>query len=441
MIWGVSIKHDRPHIGKILKSLREHRGISQETVAVAAHFNRSTLSQIELGNHDCSDELLNSIKLALDVDFLPLRETERPYFRSLLNKWYNAISERDWENAKEMRDKLSVIRLLPHDTEFNITFALHECRMLLPLNELDTAKAIIDELEDRFSELDVIQQYYHYFNQGSWNIRNKRNSEALAFYLKAYEIMKSGLAKNIVLYFNIALCYSRLGRFNRAIAFLEEACMLPTIGQNNISELQLFNSLGLNYARTGHLQRAKMLLDKAYTIALGNYKTNANKDTKANVGVILHNYGYTFRMSKQWNTAIEYFDKAFMYIDNETTSYLEVLYQKTRSLIEMRNHKVDSDLIEEGLFLSKSKNDEDYVTLFKGLKRLIQPNDSDIEYLETKTLPYLLQNKLNCAALDYATFLKDYYSKKGRGVKKKVSEMAHIAFNILSEMLEGGVVE
>jgi len=433
------IKQDSLHIGSLIKGLREYKGLSQDALARMAFSNRSTISQIELGHQDCPYETLLAIKIALDVEILPLRDSERPAFRELLYIWYDVISERDWEAANKARSKLSVIKLIPHDKELNTLFLLFECRLLLGLNELEESKAIIDVFENCLADLSDIQRYHYYYNQGTYNVRCKQHQKALDFYLKSYDLMKCGLEKSVTLYFNIAICYEELGRTALAANFLEEACKLQSVGHSNVPEFQLYNSLGAIYASTGHLQRAKDLLDKAYAIALIDYKAKANEDTKIRMGMVLINYGYMYHTANKWSRAIEYLDNAILYIPKGNAYYLEALYLKIRSLIGMGNSLACTEMLADGIH--QSKDNEVYTVMFEALKILISPNEETVKHLDKKILTFLLTNKIFNPALDYAVFLRDFYRAKGRGFKTRALEMSEIISNILSGMREGGVIE
>jgi len=429
-------QNDKPHIGKTIKSLRDYRGLSQDDIAQAAFFNRSTLSQIEVGNQECPDRLLLDIKTALDVENLPLSDVERVEFKDSLYKWHDIINERKQDEANELRVKLSVIKLLPHDKELNMLFSLFECKLLLLMNELAASKEILDALDiDGISDF---QLYHYYYNQGTYNIKSKFNQEALDFYLKAYELMKCGLEKNTSLYVNIAFAYRRVGLVAHGISFLEEACKIQSTGKGNVPELHLYNWLGIDYIGNGNLQRAKYMLDKAHAIALCNYQSNESTETKTDLGMVLLNYGYMFRMARKWRLAIEYFDKALIYLSVEDDHYLETLYQKTRSLIEMGNTLSCPGLIADGIKLSQ--NNEVYTLMFEALKILMSPNEESAKHLEANALPYLLENNFVHLALDYSMFLRDYY-KTRRSFKTRALEMAEIVCTLYSLMHKGGVIE
>lgn len=430
--------HTKPHLGKIIKELREHKGMSQDDLARITFLNRSMLSQIELGNKNCPDDVLSVIKAALGLENLPLCQMERSNFKDRLYKWYSVISERNLNQAKELKEKLSIIRLVPHDRELNILFSLFECRLLLGLKELTEAKKILDEFEANIDELSDIHLYHYHYNQGTYFVRSAQNQTALDCYLKAYELMKCGLEKNLPLYFNIAICYERLGKISLSTTFLEAARRLHSEGNNTVPAFSLYSFLGANYARAGNLQISKFLLDKAYTIALNNYETNANENTEIDLCIVLVNMGYMFRLAKRWNMAIECLDKAMQHIAKETTHYLEAVYQKVRCLIEMRTPLFCTNLLAEGALLSKG--DETYTVLFDALSCLINPTENSVKKLELKILPYLLENNCYILALEYSKFIRDYY-KSRRGFKTKALNMSDIICTILHHVYEGGVIE
>lgn len=407
--------------------------MSQEALANVVFIVRNNLSLIELGKRDCENDLLEAIKKALGVEGAPLRESERPEFRERLYKWHNVIIERDWPVAKEMQKKLSVIKSLPRDKELNVLYSLFDCRMLIGTGDLKASKDILDDFETRLDELSDIQLYHYNDNQGTWNAKSGYNNEALAYYLKVFDFTKRGLEKNLVLYYNIAICYYRVGCIARSVSYLEKAAQLYSNPQKSISEFHIDFLLATNYTRTGNLQRAKIVFDKCYAKALSD-------NNKTYLGMVLINQGYMYRKAKKWNTAIEHIDRAFDYVEKGNPNYLEALYQKTRCLIQMERFLLCKDLLAEGAELSK--DDETYSILFKSLNHLTNLKvDSSVRYIEDITIPHLLEKNLVIAALDYCEVLKTHYEEKGRGFQTKMLKMAEIICNIREKLLEGDVVE
>ncbi|MCL2378507.1 MAG: helix-turn-helix transcriptional regulator [Defluviitaleaceae bacterium] len=430
--------HGKPHIGELIRELRDIKMMSQEAVAQAAYISRSSLSQIELGIAGCPDSLLLAIKTGMGLENLPLLDTERAAFRDKLYRWHDIINERKLDEAKELREQLSVIQLLRRDTELNTLFSMFDCKLLLGLDELEAAKKILNKF--KVDGLSDMQLYHYYYNQGTYNIKCKHNQDALDFYLKAYELVTRGLEKNITLYYNIAIAYSRLGFIAKATTFLEEAYSLHLAGHenDNVSEFDIYNLLGVFYAAIGVLQRGKYFLDKAHTIAINHFNSKETDGTKTNLGLVLLNYGILFRMGRKGDEAIEHFNKAHKYFSIGNVHYLETLYQKIRTMIEMNNPFPCPTLITEGIKLSK--NNEIYTLMFETLRVLANPDDESTRHVENETLPYLHENKFVRLALDYAKFLRDYYKRKGERFKTRAFKMSDTVCTIMDLIYEGGVI-
>ena len=180
------------------------------------------------------------------------------------------------------------------------------------------------------------------------------------------------------------------------------------------------------------------MLDKAHAIAINEYSSNITASTKFNLGLVHLNYGFLFRMARKWSISVEHLDKALTHFDMENINYLEALYQKTRCFIEMGNTLTCTDLLAVGTKLSA--NNEVYLLMFEALAILINPNDESVKNMEANILPYLLKNKLVYPALDYATFLRDYFRTRGRGFKTRSYVMADMVCTIRNLMHEGGVI-
>ena len=436
-----NIKHtnhyELPSVGEIIRKVRSHRGMSQDALAEDAFSSRAMICQIELGQSICQDYLLVSIKRALNIEHLPTSEAGRNEFKKKLYRWYGVIDERKQDEATETRNKLSVIKFLPCDRELNTLFSLFDCKFHLLKNELDVAKQIMDAFE--IDGLSDVQMYHYLCNQGVYHVKSKRNQEALDFYLKAHDLINHGLGKNITLYYNIALCYERLGCYSRAAAFLEEACILYSQGQCNLSEFSLYNLLGVCYTCIGVLQRAKMSLDKAYSIVVKCHKENDNIATRTQLGLVYSNYGFMFRMAREWDRAIEYLDKSFEHFDKGSGYYLEALYQKARILVEVNDLLSASSLITDGERMSNGN--EVYLMMFDALRRLTNLNDDAAKYLETKSIPYFLDNGLAMITLDYCSILKGRFKKiQDRGFKIRGLEMASKISDVRDELLKGGII-
>jgi len=418
--------------GEILRNVRVAKDLSQETLAKKILCHHTIISKIEKGDRECTNEMLFDMKKAMDAEILPLFDNELEHFELKLQEWYHVINEREWGKAKKMQEKLAVITFNTNAKELNMLYSLFDCKLLLGQDDLKGAKSILDALDAQADGLRDMPLYHYYFNKGTYETKNKRNKEALNFYLEAYKLMKGRFEKDITLYTNIAYCYRELGLFSRAISFLEEARKFVK-NEDSIPEFNMYNSLATLNIQTGRLQDAKNFLDICLTKA-------KNMGKKRYIGIALLNYGFLHRVNKDWNISIEYFDKALETFEKKERNYLEALYQKILCLIQIQYFTAAVKLLSEAM--AWARDNEEYTISFESLKHLLTPNAKDsIEYIESVTVPYLVKNYYYYAALDFCSFLREYYSKKRISRQAKALEIAEIVWDIHSKMYEGGVIK
>jgi len=423
-------RYDTTLLGGKVKELRIARGVTQDELAVAAFSDAPTISKIENGVLSCTEDLLWEIKKVLRAEAAPLLEGEHNEFLEKLHEWYDIISERNFALAKERQVALSAITCLPSEKELNIIYALFECRLLLGLNEVESAYTRMLTLEPQFDALNDIQRYHYYYNKGTYEIKNSRNEEALEYYMKAFDLTKRGLKDSLPLYYNIAYAYYRIGLYSRSIAFLEKSRELFSSDSGTVSMFHIENLLATNYIKTKALQVAKMLLNKCS-------KDIESLQNKTHVGMVLTNYGYLYVVAKKFNKALDYLKKAEAYLEEGTEYFLEVLYQKSRCLVAINRTTACTPLLAEGI--ERAQGNDTYLTLFMSLSHLLTINQKEsTQYLEDVSIPFLLKIKNYTTALDYCELLADYYKKKGKGYNGKRLKMVDLAQNIYKEMYEGG---
>ena len=378
-----------------------------------------------------SVEIIMEIRAGLDIEWLPLFESELPGFRKKLFQWNDLISQRNIEEAREMQLKLSDIKFIPDEKNLNVFYKLFETRLLLGENKLDSAKEMLETVETNLHELDDLQLHYYYNNKGTWNYKNTHYNDAINFYLKANEL-RHGLGNDISLYYNIGISYKRLGMLACATSFLEKARKLYSSNQNiaTIPAFHVDRFLAAIYIALGQLHWAKELLDGCYE------KAKLDNDIEL-INSILPTYGYMYRRGKCYDTAIEYLDKSLNYLDNSDELYLEALYQKILCLIETKRSTLCPPLLKEGKELSEGK--ETYTIMFNTLEYLTMLNTPGAtEYVE-EAIKYMEKNKLNHIAIEYCYFLKQHYKTKLSRDKTSAMRIGYMASDFYEEMLVGGI--
>jgi len=417
-------------VGQKIYAIRKAKDMSQEVVADKMSYSRTIISNIERDiNHDQS--MIIAVKAALGVQGMPLFEEERKAFLDRLFMWNDTISERNFEEAKQIKKELSQIRYLPFEQEFNDLYSLFDCRLMLGEQKFKSAAKILAELETTIDKTNDTIMYWFYSNYGTLVFYNQQYQEALEYYKKAFGLMKGGFEENVSLHYNIAHCLSNLGYYTNVVKFIDDSCNINTGEQITLLDFAFANLLAINLIRWGYVKKANKLLTKCLT--------KAQKDkNEYYIGTIYYNFGFLYNKDKNWETALYYFDKAFDYLAKGSTIYLGNLYQKARCLVEINDRARCLPLIAEGKELAK--DNELYMILFESLEPLMTlKDDSSLEYLETKVLPYLLSKALFSIELDYCEILLEHYEKNNNHTK--ALKMAAICHTIYKKINEHGVVE
>jgi len=311
--------------------------------------------------------------------------------------------------------------------------------MQIWLNDLEPAAKTLDYFACKLDELTGVQLYHYYYNQGNINSKKGCMEKALEFYLKVCEMRTDDVEQSVRLYYNIALCYERLGFISLATSYCETAFTLNALQKYAVPNLSILIRLGMNYAHIGILHRSKFFLDQALEVATKAYEANKNNDTKANMGSVYINYGILYRTAKNWNLALDYFYKALQYIEPGSEDAFRANYNIIRCSIGHRSYLAYRELLAE--WIKRSKDNKDYSIMFESLQYMANPTTDSVELLEKKILPYLLKNNYVYSALDCGMFIRDFYINQKKGSQTKAYKAMKICHEIQCKMHEGGLVE
>ena len=423
--------------GEKIKQIRQVKGVRQRHLASELSLTPARLSQLELGEDagfgEIGSDTLIQLKKLLGVEELPLTETEREGFKLDLAEWNDLIAVRKLEEAKEMREVLSVITFAPFDEELNTLFNLINCRLELGLGNRSIAEGILDTVADKYMRsLTPELLYYYYLSKGALSAFRKQYEDALVFTTKAFEL-KSYVKQDIGLYYSIAIRSYNVGCLSRSIMFLKKALKLCAKEQGNIWERPIKYMLVRNHIGLRDLSSAKKLLGKLRKEA----KETGDKQFLCDVFAF---YGYMCRVGEDYSTCHRYLNEAMKYVDDEASEYyLEILYQKARCYIAEGGFTVCQELLKDCKRMSKGN--KHYTIAFESLRHLttLKHEGGSTEYLETVALPHLLNEVPKYAtALDYCEFLEKHYGQKHIGTIKKALETEKMITHILRRMLQKG---
>ncbi|MCL2286957.1 MAG: helix-turn-helix domain-containing protein [Firmicutes bacterium] len=403
-------KHEMA-LGEKIKQIRIAKRLSQENLADDIGSSVSTINRIERGAIECDNQTLKTIKKALGIEEAPLFEDERAVYRNRLYVWYDLICAGRLEEALAMRTELQTIRCLPFEQDLVTLYDIFEANLFLEKGNMEDTEKALNVLQRSYEEMSPPNLYHYCFCKGAFNLKLGRYETALDFLLKALNMEEGTYDKEDGLYYNISLCYSRLGQPFHSIRYAELTC--KTYSEDRLKALGLYlnTTLAVNYFRVGELSVAKKLLD----ICIEQARVAKNE---LYIGKTLHNLGCVKMGSKKWLEAINYFDRAFEYFPIGSLFYFENLYQKIYSIImekgvtKVKRDPVFCSILAESVDLSKREKNEKYVILFKSLQHLTTLKEkTSSDYIATVTIPYLVKVFDNYEALNYCELLKQHYQK------------------------------
>ena len=406
-------------VGEKIKQIRKAKGYSQENLAHDINVSTSTICRIEQGMAVVNGDILKTIKKALGVESAPLLPGEGEGFKERLYIWHKLILDGHLVEARTLQKGLSDITALPFESDLATLYQLFDISLLLAEQNYAEAEILLCNLNT--NEMNQENQYHFYYNMG-WVymcIGEDRAKEPLDFLLKAYEIQEKPDGS---LCYRIARCLTRLGQPFSSMAMLDNAYKAYNDNKTTTTSLDLDNKMALNCIDIGDTVRAKEILEKCLA--------NARKISHERyIAVILHNIGSAYAKEKNWETAYDYFLEADEYF-NKTQSDFVNIYYKARCLVALRRFAQCKELLSQGL---ESAN-EYYNVMFNSINHLITIREyASHEYLETVTIPYLVNRYNITDALDYCEILEEFH--ENRGSTKKALELAKIQRDIYKRMI------
>ena len=415
-----------------IKMIREFMGYTQETFGELIGTSKSTVARYESqapqhAKFVYSDEDIEYIKEKLGIKGAPLREDEYGPFKRKMYSWIDAMREDNDERARILHEELHVAVYLLFYPELMLLYFLFEIKWLLRNEDLRKAEEKMKLVEIKLENVSTEVLFEYYYTSGTMYFYKGDYEKALEFYKAANNYEIDSFDRGEMLSFNIAICYTELGRCISAISSLERVYNRSSHERANVTWLSMANTLALNCMKIGNTVTAKQIFGRALPEAeiIGNDYYS---------GRTLHNLGCVFVAEKNFKKALEYFTKAATYIENDDNFFLENLFYKAFCLTVLGRPE-SRDIIAEGESLSLKKEDEYYTLLFQTLYFL--PNLSVEKYrdtIEQKTIPYLEGKHQYFKATLFCEQLRGYYTKITR--KMKIFETESILHRLLMSLLK-----
>ena len=412
-----------------IRAIRKVVHCSQYELAIALGRTKTKISRVENGKSDYSEEEIVTAKKFLGAEKAPFTSNELMVFKRHLYKWRDLIKNKLTDEARKHQNDLIVITKMPFEPDLNTLYRMFEIRLVLTERKVALAEEMLLSEAPSIKEATEENQYHFNHNMGSLYFFKWDFKTALQYYLKARDFEEHVLEKDVSLKVNIATCYSMLGKYTLAIGITEEIYDSLDFNKTAINRVLVDNMLATNYINVGQVGRAKRMLKKCLTDALGI-------GSKIPIGMALHNYGCACRKSGEYQKAIDYFNQANEHYVIGDRFYIENMYWKIYCLIELKEVAKAKVLLSEiKPLIEGSEHDS---LNFESLSHLLTINDdASLEFIEKKTIPYLIEKYEYFRALYYCELLENKFIKRGKGYKRRLLDLTAIIRKIVCEITFG----
>ncbi|MCL2362878.1 MAG: hypothetical protein FWC73_13835 [Defluviitaleaceae bacterium] len=408
-------------IGNKILNLRKHLGVTQVEIAEVIGTRTDKVSDVENGLDEYTEVQLEEIQGFLNILGLPITGHACMIFHRHLYYLRNYIRTKRLQEAREMLNKLHHIdNLMPCDPDMVTLCKMFEIQLLIAEGYYLDAEKKLDLYDPEKMHKENL---YHYnYNRGYLGICNEDYDDGLEYLLKAYELREAhkGLLPedDERLYYHLALCYTYMEIPYRAIDFAQKARQICAEDRIPNFNLNLNRMLALNYIDTNHLIKAKKILEKC----LIDYESIKDE---ALIGGTLICLGNLYKKTRDWPTALRYYNNALNYFPGSTVNYFAALHNKIYCIIQIRTFSKARDLLNEAKAMCKA--DLLWRNHFDALQRYLfisehmsTNNEEDSDYILNIALPHFYRNHDYVLAIDYCKLLERHFDK----IKSKMKSLS-----------------
>ncbi|MCL2353672.1 MAG: tetratricopeptide repeat protein [Defluviitaleaceae bacterium] len=422
-------------------AIRRQQGKSRQSLAEHIQSNMQRLDRIErLKNLKYTAEEWPQAKEFLGIVGMPLEDSERPSFIESVLIFGEMVSADRMEEAKTIYERLlPVYNIEIVDPELSWLFRLVCVPYSIKQGKLEEARKEMSFFDNSFGDkkaedLTPRLLYHYYRNKGRLYFFDFDKEKSKEFYEKALDVAQNNesfsqkeIYRSVQ---NVASCYTELGLPNKALLLLRDA-------RNFCDRLDFFTvridtDMALNYARIGEFEESKKLITKTLARAEG-FQNNFF------VGLVWYIFGLVHKFAKNWDEAIESFEKALSYHDTNSIYHMWSYYYQIRCVIEKRDFIKAKTMINEMETLHGDNEEMEipinYITHFKIISKGITTfRQESVDYVENVAIPYFLKRHYKYEAMRACELLIEHY-KRARKTQEsyRIMEMLleiHRSFNL-----------
>ena len=405
---------DSTLVGKKLRAIRLHRGISVEEFSEEVGISVRTVNLAESGLDKYNKKQLDAIRDYLKIKNVPLTEAECMVTKERFKRWHAHIKYGRMKEAKAMLNELAnLVHLEPCDPDAATLYKLFEIRIFLSENELFVAEDWVNRLNICLDRMNNECLYFYNIIKGYICLYHKHHKEALKFYLKAWELSENHrdfeLYNNDSLCFNLCLCFTYLELPNRAIYFIRNCKIMYIDDLVTDYALRIDALLALNLVKINELKEAARLLEVCHIKA-------ESTNNKILLGRILFAWGLLYIKTESWTTAQEYFNEALEHYKKDADDYYCAYYYKVYCILGTRKFSAARRELKKAQEICGT-NDvweiyfealDHHITISSLISRL---NYKSIDYIKDIAIPHFIKMHDNFLAIKYIKLIREQYRR------------------------------
>ena len=425
---------------KTLMNIRKRHGYTHEEFAKLMECPVEHIVALETGHVPVAYEFAVKLADKLNLHGAPIIESTRNALMDSLSNWKILIDYGLTDKAKQLKPELekgAMSSYSPSTENLYYLFAADYYRLIGDEKAYDETMALLSQRVDTFAARPM---YYYNCLVAAREHINRRYIEALKAYKAAAKLDKDNRLGDVRFYYGYGLCLSDMGHPVNAAERLVKAqhkakwSKLYNGAPNRRFDVYIDCYLAYNLSKMYKSDEALEILDRRFEIEM---KAERSKEK---IGFVYHSYGSIYQIMRDYDKALENFDKAFQYLHTNGDAYKTNLYRKALVLI-------DSDKIEEGLrCIDKGLGfqlDDIRITMFEALRCSVTlTNPESLAYMQDVVMPKLLKYGQYEEIVKYFKLLREFHADRGEyNLALESADMAlEIKEHLYDEISLGGLL-
>ncbi|MDG5786722.1 helix-turn-helix domain-containing protein [Evansella sp. AB-P1] len=423
------------HVGRRICSIRQERGLSQESVAKSI-LSRSHYSNMETGRFNISTDILEllSQKLEVPITYLTNYKNENIDLNLKLEQLESALEDKEYKKVEQL------ILHIENEYEYieniiqEFKYFLLKASYYIITNNIKLATSIIEKKINPYvqNEEDIPNDllFYYYYTFAHWHQKRESFSKSREYYYSAIAHCQT-IKERAKIFYNTAIVERDLHSYRNSINFAKRALEAYKIENMWYQVSKTYALLGLVYLETGLLEEAEDTLTRGLNITTRNQYSDLEEYFYENLGLVFDN------QSKK-ELSIEYFKKSIEIKKRLKSQYIVHSYiNLIETYMEIDKIKEAKEFLKEVKQLDKDRSEKYLVMETEAKIALLSNSKEKYESLTKKVIDYYIAKKnwlfLIPLAKQYSEYLAANFKYKDAYMYSK------IALDASDNVKKGGV--